>query len=40
MLLYQFYLINKFKIFDYIQLERDLIFIDLEKINFEKFNQS
>ncbi|MDC3159530.1 CCA tRNA nucleotidyltransferase [Prochlorococcus sp. AH-716-G10] len=29
-------LINKFKIFDYIQSEKNLIFIDLEKINFEK----
>ncbi len=32
-------LINKLKIFDYIQLERDLISIDLDKINLEKFNQ-
>ena len=32
-------LINKFKIFDYILSERDLISFDLDKINFEKFNQ-
>ncbi len=32
-------LINKLKIFDYIQSKRDLIFIDLEKINFEKLNE-
>ena len=33
------FLINKFKIFDYIQVETNLIFIDFEKINFQKFNQ-
>ena len=32
-------LINKFKIFNYIQAEEDLIFIDLEKINFKEFNK-
>ena len=32
-------LINKFKIFEYIQSERDLIFINLDKINFEKLNK-
>ena len=32
-------LINKLKIFDYIQSEKNLIFIDLEKINFETFNK-
>ena len=32
-------LINKFKIFDYIQSEKNLIFLDLEKINFEEFNK-
>ncbi len=32
-------LINKFKIFDYIQSEKNLIFFDLEKINFEEFNK-
>ena len=32
-------LINKFKIFDYLQAERDLIFINLDKINFEKLNK-
>ena len=32
-------LINKLKIFDYIQAEKDLIFIDLEKINVEEFNE-
>ncbi len=32
-------LINKFKIFDYIQSARDSILIDLNKINFEQFNQ-
>ena len=32
-------LINKFKIFEYLQAERDLIFINLGKINFEKLNK-
>ena len=32
-------LINKFKIFDYLQVERNLIFMDLDKINFDKFNK-
>ena len=32
-------LINKFKIFDYIQSQKNLIFLDLEKINFEEFNK-
>jgi len=32
-------LINKFKIFDYIQSEKNLIFLDLEKTNFEEFNK-
>ena len=32
-------LINKFKIFDYIQSDKNLIFLDLEKINFEEFNK-
>tara|TARA_S200000501_G_C20859604_1_gene759156 strand:- start:14 stop:1174 length:1161 start_codon:yes stop_codon:yes gene_type:complete len=32
-------LINKLKIFNFIQEERDLIFVDLDKINFEEFNQ-
>ena len=32
-------LINKFKIFDYIQSDKNLIFLDLEKINFENFNK-
>ncbi len=32
-------LINQFKIFGYIQSAKDLIFIDLEKINFEKLNK-
>lgn len=32
-------LINKFKIFDYIQSEKDLILIDLEEINLQKFNK-
>ncbi len=32
-------LINKFRIFDYIQSEKNLIFFDLEKINFEEFNK-
>ncbi len=32
-------LINKLKIFDYIQSETDVIFIELEKINFEIFNK-
>ena len=31
-------LINKFKIFNYIQSEKNLIFNDLEKINFAEFN--
>ncbi|MDC3073253.1 CCA tRNA nucleotidyltransferase [Prochlorococcus sp. AH-716-O13] len=31
-------LINKLKIFDYIQSEKNLIFLDLEKTNFEEFN--
>ena len=32
-------LINKFKIFEYIQSEKDLISIDLEKSNYEEFNK-
>ncbi len=32
-------LINKFKIFDYIQSEKNLIFLDLEKINFKELNK-
>ncbi len=32
-------LINKLNIFDYIQSEKNLIFFDLEKINFEKLNK-
>ena len=32
-------LIKKFKIFDYVQSEKNLIFIDLEKINVEEFNE-
>ena len=32
-------LINKFKIFDYIQSDKNLIFLDLEKINFEELNK-
>ena len=32
-------LINKFKIFNYIKLEKDLIFKDLEKINLEELNK-
>lgn len=32
-------LIKKFKIFDYVQSEKNLIFIDLEKINVEEFNK-
>ena len=32
-------LINKLKVFDHIQSEKDLIFIDLEKISFEEFNK-
>ena len=32
-------LINKFKIFEYLQAERDLIFINLKKISFEKLNK-
>ena len=32
-------LINKFKIFDFIQSEKNLICTDLEKINFEEFNE-
>ncbi len=32
-------LINKFKIFDYIQPKKNLILLDLEKINFEEFNK-
>ncbi len=32
-------LINKFKIFDHVQSEKKLIFIDLEKINIEEFNK-
>ena len=32
-------LINKLKIFDYIQLDKDLISVDLQKINFEYFNK-
>ncbi len=33
-------LIKKFKIFDFIQSEKDLIFLDLNNINFKTFNQS
>ena len=32
-------LINQFQIFDYLQKERDLIFFDIYKTNFEKFNK-
>ena len=32
-------LINKFQIFDYIQSKKNLIFLDLEKLNFEEFNK-
>ena len=32
------FLINKFKIFNFIQAEKNLIFMDLEKANFEEFN--
>ena len=32
-------LIKNFKIFDYVQSEKNLIFIDLEKINVEEFNE-
>ncbi len=32
-------LINELKIFDYIQSEKNLIFLDLQKINFEEFNK-
>ena len=32
------FLINKFKIFNFIQAEKNLIFLDLEKANFEEFN--
>ena len=32
-------LIKKFKIFDFVQSEKNLIFIDLEKINVEEFNK-
>ncbi len=32
-------LINKLKIFDYIQSDKNLIFLDLEKINFEELNK-
>ena len=32
-------LINKLKIFDYLQTKRNLIFMDLDKINFDKFNR-
>ncbi len=32
-------LINKLKIFDYIQSEKNLMFLDLEKTNFEEFNK-
>ncbi len=32
-------LINKLKIFDYIQSDKNLIFFDLEKINFEELNK-
>ena len=33
-------LINKFKIFEYIQSEKDLIIIDLKKTNFEEFSNN
>ncbi|ABM71378.1 Poly A polymerase family [Prochlorococcus marinus str. MIT 9515] len=36
---YAIKLINKFKIFDYLQSEKNLIFIDLQKINFEAFSK-
>ena len=32
-------LINKFKIFNYMQLERDMFLIDLYKVKFDQFNQ-
>ncbi len=32
-------LINKYKIFEYIQSEKNLILLDLEKINFKEFNK-